>query len=117
MSDTYRIAARLSEQSDVTVIEVEDYIANPKPNGYKGLHMIVEIPVRLSDRVEQVPVEVQIRTIAQDFWPPGAQDLRQVPACDTGPTARHVDPRRQPTRYEDGAAAHRGYQALGGVGC
>ena len=68
VSDTYRIAARLSDLPDVTVIEVEDYIAKPKPNGYKSLHMIVEIPVRLSDRVEQVPVEVQIRTIAQDLW-------------------------------------------------
>ena len=68
VSDTHRIAARLSELSDVTVIEVEDYIAKPKPNGYKGLHMIVEIPVHLSNRVEEVPVEVQIRTIAQELW-------------------------------------------------
>jgi putative GTP pyrophosphokinase len=68
VSDTYRIAAHLSDLPDVTVIEVEDYIAKPKPNGYKSLHMIVEIPVRLSNRVEQVPVEVQIRTIAQDYW-------------------------------------------------
>jgi GTP pyrophosphokinase len=68
VSDTYRIAARLSDLPDVTVIEVEDYIAKPKPNGYKSLHMIVEIPVRLSNRVEQVPIEVQIRTIAQDLW-------------------------------------------------
>ena len=68
VSDTYRIAAHLSGLPDVTVIEVEDYIAKPKPNGYKSLHMIVEIPVRLSNRVEQVPVEVQIRTIAQDLW-------------------------------------------------
>lgn len=68
VSDTYRIAARLSELSDVTLIEVEDYIAKPKPNGYKSLHMIVEIPVSLSNRVEQVPVELQIRTIAQDLW-------------------------------------------------
>lgn len=68
VSDTYRIAARLSDLPDVTVTEVEDYIAMPKPNGYKSLHMIVEIPVRMSHRVEQVPVEVQIRTIAQDLW-------------------------------------------------
>jgi GTP pyrophosphokinase len=68
VSDTYRIAARLSDLPDVTVTEVEDYIAKPKPNGYKSLHMIVEIPVRLSNRVQQVPVEVQIRTIAQDYW-------------------------------------------------
>jgi putative GTP pyrophosphokinase len=68
VSDTYRIAARLSDLPDVTVIEVEDYIAKPKPNGYKSLHMVVEIPVRLSNRVQQVPVKVQIRTIAQDLW-------------------------------------------------
>lgn len=67
VSDTYRIAARLSELSDVTLIEVEDYIAKPKPHGYKSLHMILEIPVRLSNRVQQVPVEMQIRTIAQDL--------------------------------------------------
>ncbi len=68
VSDTYRIAAHLSDLPDVTVIEVEDYIAKPKPNGYKSLHMIVEIPVRLSNQVQPVPVEVQIRTIAQDLW-------------------------------------------------
>ena len=68
VSDTYRIAARLSDLPDVTVTEVEDYIAKPKPNGYKSLHMIVEIPVRLGNRVQQVPVEVQIRTIAQNLW-------------------------------------------------
>lgn len=68
VSDTYRIAARLSDLPEVTVTEVEDYVAKPKPNGYKSLHMIVEIPVRLSNRVQHVPVEVQIRTIAKDYW-------------------------------------------------
>jgi putative GTP pyrophosphokinase len=68
VSDTYRIAARLSDLPDLTVIEVEDYIAKPKLNGYKSLHMIVEIPVRLSNRVQHVPVEMQIRPIAQDLW-------------------------------------------------
>jgi putative GTP pyrophosphokinase len=68
ISDTYRIATMLSQQADVTVIEVEDYIAHPKPNGYKSFHMTVEVPVFLSDRVEQVPVELQIRTIAMDLW-------------------------------------------------
>jgi GTP pyrophosphokinase len=67
LSDTYRIATMLSQQPDVTVIEVEDYIAHPKPNGYKSFHMIIEIPVLLGDRVERVPVEVQIRTIAMDL--------------------------------------------------
>lgn len=68
ISDTYRVADLLGSQADVTTLEVEDYIANPKPNGYKSLHLLVQIPVFMSDRVEQVPVEVQIRTIAMDFW-------------------------------------------------
>ncbi len=68
ISDTYRIADMLSSQSDVRVLEVKDYIAEPKPNGYKSLHIIVEIPVFMSDRVQPVPVELQIRTIAMDFW-------------------------------------------------
>ncbi|WP_016880631.1 MULTISPECIES: GTP pyrophosphokinase family protein [unclassified Rhodococcus (in: high G+C Gram-positive bacteria)] len=68
ISDTYRVADLIGGQPDVTVLEVEDYIAKPKSNGYKSLHMAVEIPVFLSDRVVQVPVELQIRTIAMDFW-------------------------------------------------
>lgn len=68
ISDTYRIADMLSGQTDVKVLEVKDYIADPKPNGYKSLHLIVEIPVFMSDRVQPVPVELQIRTIAMDFW-------------------------------------------------
>ena len=68
ISDTYRIADMIGSQSDVRILEVKDYIANPKPNGYKSLHLIVEIPVFMSDRVQPVPVELQIRTIAMDFW-------------------------------------------------
>lgn len=68
ISDTYRVATQLSRQADLAVIEVEDYIAHPKPGGYKGFHMIVEVPVYLSDRVERVPVELQIRTITMDVW-------------------------------------------------
>ncbi|MGF7119967.1 GTP pyrophosphokinase family protein [Rhodococcus sp. TAF43] len=68
ISDTYRIADMITSQPDIEVREVEDYIANPKPNGYKSLHLIVEVPVYLSDRVQTVPIELQIRTIAMDFW-------------------------------------------------
>ncbi|PTR31151.1 putative GTP pyrophosphokinase [Rhodococcus sp. OK519] len=68
ISDTYRIADMITGQPDIEVREVEDYIANPKPNGYKSLHLIVEVPVYLSDRVQRVPIELQIRTIAMDFW-------------------------------------------------
>ncbi|HWJ77390.1 MAG TPA: GTP pyrophosphokinase family protein, partial [Niallia sp.] len=55
-------------QSDIKIMKVKDYIKNPKKNGYKSLHLIIKIPVFLSNRVEEVSVEVQIRTIAMDFW-------------------------------------------------
>ena len=58
----------LQNQKDITVIECKDYIKNPKPNGYKSLHLILQIPIFMSDRVENVYVEIQIRTIAMDFW-------------------------------------------------
>src|SRR5690606_16864587 len=68
VSDVYRLFELLASQDDVTVREVKDYIANPKPNGYKSLHVIVEVPVFLSTGTVSVPVEVQFRTIAMDFW-------------------------------------------------
>ncbi|HEY0215551.1 MAG TPA: GTP pyrophosphokinase family protein [Cellulomonas sp.] len=68
IADTYRILETLTAQSDVRVVTVKDYIAQPKPNGYKSLHAIVEIPVFLSTGPVPVLVEVQIRTIAMDFW-------------------------------------------------
>lgn len=67
-SDIYKIADTISQQKDVQVISVKNYIAMPKPNGYKSYHMVVALPVYLSDRVENVKVELQIRTIAMDFW-------------------------------------------------
>ena len=68
ISDTYRVCDMLSRQQDVTVLKVKDYIASPKPNGYKSLHLLVAVPVFMSDRVQPVTVEIQIRTIAMDFW-------------------------------------------------
>lgn len=68
ISDVYWIASMLTQQPDVTLVQTKDYIANPKPNGYRSLHLIVQVPVFLSDRTEQVFVEIQIRTIAMDFW-------------------------------------------------
>ena len=68
ISDIYKISSMLQEQKDVTLIECKDYIKNPKPNGYKSLHLILQIPIFMSDRVEDVYVEIQIRTIAMDFW-------------------------------------------------
>ncbi|WP_226435288.1 MULTISPECIES: GTP pyrophosphokinase family protein [Rhodococcus] len=68
ISDVYSIMEMITRQGDVAVIEIEDYIARPKPNGYRSVHVIVEIPVFMSDRVESVYVELQIRTVAMDFW-------------------------------------------------
>lgn len=68
VEDTYVIRDLLVAQDDITVIQVKDYIASPKANGYQSLHLIVEIPVFMSDRVEPVRVEIQIRTVAMDFW-------------------------------------------------
>jgi putative GTP pyrophosphokinase len=68
VSDVYRVEAMLRRQHDVEILKTKDYIATPKPNGYRSLHLIVRIPVFLSDRVEHVKVEVQMRTIAMDFW-------------------------------------------------
>ena len=67
-TDIYRIAEMLANQNDVKVLAVKDYIKNPKPSGYKSYHMIVSIPVFLSDRIIEAKVEVQIRTVAMDFW-------------------------------------------------
>ena len=66
--DIYRIAEMIARQSDVTVLVVKDYIKNPKPNGYKSYHMVVTIPIYLSDGPVDTKVEIQIRTIAMDFW-------------------------------------------------
>ena len=68
VTDVYRLFALLTEQDDITVRIVKDYIKAPKSNGYKSLHAIIEVPVFLSTGPIQVPVEVQFRTIAMDFW-------------------------------------------------
>ncbi|QKS70349.1 GTP pyrophosphokinase family protein [Paenalkalicoccus suaedae] len=68
ISDIYEISRMLQNQRDVKVCEVKDYIENPKPTGYQSLHLLVEVPVFMSDRTESVPIEIQIRTIAMDFW-------------------------------------------------
>ena len=67
-SDIYRLADMIGRQNDITVISIKDYIKNPKESGYKSYHMIVSVPIFLSDRVAEAKVEIQIRTIAMDFW-------------------------------------------------
>ena len=67
-SDIYRLADMIGRQSDITVLSIKDYIKNPKPSGYRSLHMLVEVPVFFSERMMNLRVEIQIRTIAMDFW-------------------------------------------------
>ena len=67
-SDIYRIADMIGNQNDIKVISVKDYIKHPKASGYKSYHMLVTVPVFLSDRIVEVKVEIQIRTVAMDFW-------------------------------------------------
>ncbi|MBD5128643.1 MAG: GTP pyrophosphokinase family protein [Ruminococcaceae bacterium] len=68
IEDIYTVANLLTAQDDVNLVSRKDYIKDPKPNGYRSLHLVIETPVYLSDKKEQVHVEVQIRTIAMDFW-------------------------------------------------
>ena len=68
MSDIYPIADMIARQADITVLHVKDYIKYPKANGYKSYHMLVSVPIFLSDSVVDTKVEIQIRTIAMDFW-------------------------------------------------
>ena len=68
IDDIYKVADMFTAQDDIELIKRKDYIKQPKMNGYRSLHLIVEVPVFFSDHKEQVRVEVQIRTIAMDFW-------------------------------------------------
>ncbi|GAA0415473.1 MAG: GTP pyrophosphokinase [Bacillota bacterium] len=68
ISDIYRVSEMIQQQKDITVISCKDYIKHPKSTGYQSLHLILSIPVFMSDREEHVYVEIQIRTVAMDFW-------------------------------------------------
>jgi len=75
-SDIYLISDMLMKQDDIHVLMVKDYIKNPKPNGYRSLHMVIEIPVFFTDQKRYMKVEVQIRTTAMDFWASLEHQLR-----------------------------------------
>lgn len=68
MQDIYQIADMITRQEDITVLYVKDYIRQPKPNGYKSYHMVVTVPIYLADGPAETKVEIQIRTVAMDFW-------------------------------------------------
>ena len=68
IDDIYRMVRMIQTQDDLTTICTKDYIANPKPNGYRSYHLILSVPVFLADRTQKVPVELQLRTVAMDSW-------------------------------------------------
>lgn len=76
IEDIYTVADMLMRQDDLTLVERKDYIANPKPNGYRSLHLILEVPIFLSTRTQPVRIELQLRTIAMDFWASLEHQLR-----------------------------------------
>ena len=74
--DVYNLLELLQRQDDLEIVTVKDYIANPKPNGYRSLHVIARIPVYFLDKKELIPVEIQLRTVAMDFWASREHDLK-----------------------------------------
>ena len=76
VQDAYSLLEKIERQDDLQVIKVKDYIRNPKPNGYRSIHLITTIPVYFLDQKENIPVEIQIRTIAMDFWASLEHDLK-----------------------------------------
>ncbi len=76
VDDVYLLADALLKQDDITLLEKKDYIANPKPNGYRSLHLIVTVPIFLEHEKRLMQVEIQLRTIAMDFWASLEHQLR-----------------------------------------
>ena len=68
VDDVYKVAQLLTNQDDIQLIEMKDYIQNPKESGYMSLHLVLEVPIFLSEGPKPIHVEVQLRTIAMDFW-------------------------------------------------
>lgn len=91
--DIYKLADSLLRQDDVKLIQMKDYIANPKENGYRSLHLIVEVPIFLQDETRHMKAEVQLRTIAMDFWASLDHKLRykkNIPAEDAEAIAKEL---------------------------
>lgn len=85
VDDIYRIAELLLSQDDVSLIEEKNYIQSPKANGYRSLHIVVDLPVYLSHGKVFVPVEIQIRTVAMDFWAALEHGIRYKNPADVPP--------------------------------
>ena len=76
IQDVCSLFELLNRQDDLEIVKVKDYIASPKPNGYRSLHVIARIPVFFMDKKESIPVEIQLRTLAMDFWASLEHDLK-----------------------------------------
>ncbi|WP_242870405.1 GTP pyrophosphokinase [Pseudobutyrivibrio xylanivorans] len=76
IKDVYLIRDRILAQDDIHIIEIKDYIASPKPNGYRSLHMIIRVPVYFMGKKQMVPVEIQLRTMAMDLWASLEHDIK-----------------------------------------
>lgn len=76
IDDVYKLAEKIRLQDDLVVVEIEDYIKNPKTNGYRSYHMIVDVPIFFASAKEYVRVEIQIRTVAMDFWASLEHDIK-----------------------------------------
>jgi len=85
ISDIYAIVEMLGRRDDLTIIKQKDYIASPKPSGYRSYHLIVNVPVYLSTVKQTAPVEIQIRTIAMDFWASLEHQLKYKPSAAITP--------------------------------
>ncbi len=81
ISDIYVLAEMLSHRDDFVIIKRKDYIKNPKPSGYRSYHLIINVPVHLSAKKTYAPVEIQIRTIAMDFWASLEHQLKYKPSA------------------------------------
>ena len=88
IDDVYRVAEMLERQKDIEIVKRQDYIKTPNYNGYRSLHLDLRVPVYLSDRTEQVLAEVQIRTIAMDFWASLEHQMRYKKNLDPAGAAK-----------------------------
>lgn len=91
IDDVYAVSRMLSQQSDIEIVEIKDYIAHPKPSGYRSLHVIYRVPVFLTTGVKTTPVEVQFRTIAMDYWASLEHKLRYKSTLSTDTISQHSD--------------------------
>jgi putative GTP pyrophosphokinase len=82
IDDIYAIAELMTHHRDIRIVKVKDYIKNPKPSGYRSFHMVLTVPVYMSTSRKEVPVEIQIRTIAMDFWASLEHQLHYKTDCE-----------------------------------